>query len=180
MSWDRNQSVTNMTLITGLNRLVYQRQHWRVRRETVHWQCQRRWPQEKAGGLVWAVLSHCPNVPSTSTCSNCKDTVAQKYNKSTEIWKEHMQLWTLCIHSIVVHAGHVLRVVWQTRIEFSASVIDHLMHEHKKVIWGVAISALELSGLKIGMKWTKPKKRFYERQIEHFICLNIIWLFTKA
>ena len=52
MSWDRNQSVTNMTLITGLNRLVYQRQHWRVRRETVHWQCQRRWPQEKAGASL--------------------------------------------------------------------------------------------------------------------------------
>ena len=32
------------------------------------------------------------------------------------------------------------------------------MHERKKLIWAVAISALELSGLKMEMKWTEADK----------------------
>ena len=62
--------------------------------------------------------------------------------------------------------------VWQTGIEFSASVSDHLMHEHKKVIWGVAISALELSGLKMEMKRTKPDKDF----VNDRLILNISYV----
>ena len=128
---------------------MYQRKHRRVRRQTVHWQCQR-WARKSGGKSVLpqpkcALAKHMLKLQTRLR----KNTSQPRFGRDT-------QNWILCILSW--STGHILRcsLVDRDWIECKCN----WSFDAQKIIWGVAISALELSGLRMKMKWTKPDKRF--------------------